>query len=112
MENTCATGQIVGLEFVHIGVLHACGMDGRNIIDLTVEADEADGVELLFGTAPISEVELPADGGRQPRAPRLTVIGSDGPVDLTETAAAVRGRVERARQGLREMLRPADRAAS
>lgn len=114
MGNIGAYANTVGAEFGHAETTPARSRSSLRVIRRMAAPFDAEDDELLFGVAPISEIDLPADGGAQAgsRPPLLTVMNSDGQVDPGDSAAAALARAERARQVLRAMLRQADRAAS
>lgn len=111
MGSHCASSTFVGT-----GIVPALPLARRQMTRQpawaapTASTDEDEG--MIFAGAPVSEIELPADGGAgEAGAPRLTVLSSVETDVVIEEMPGVT-RAERARQVIRSMLRSQERAAS
>lgn len=113
MGKHCAWSTLVGAEIVPVMP--------RSFLEMhrpapawsarTHATDDDEG--LNFANVPVSEVELPSDGGgSEASMPRLTVLSSVTVTEVEIEEVPEPTRAERARQVIRSMLRAQERAAS
>ena len=111
MGNECESQRIAGHADVRSATVPFNGFGGnRPVLSHRPQADADEA--LMFRFSPISEIELPEDGGEVPDAPaiRLVAVSPTPPADVQPVSVPLRS--ERARALLLSVLGAPDRAAS